>query len=155
MPPELWIEAAGEKGGRGAREALRDKDVHEDVKMALKMMSIVSARIPGTPAERDRQQKQLTWQGFAHGMAVEFGTPNIETKYNRVFAAIAQSPGVGSLTDEWGPGQPLVCLGDLDPRYQKNWLDWHGARNVSDSYFAMWETLLTNSQLFPLESGKE
>jgi len=128
MTPEQWTAAAGLKGGRGAREALRDPSVHADIKTGLRMMSIVSARIAGTPAERDLQQKQLTWQGFAHGMPVAFGTPNIETRYNAPFAAVAQSPGEGSLVDEWAiprydKGTPLVCLSDLRPDLQKTWLD--------------------------------
>ena len=127
MTVEQWFQAAekkaGDKEGRGMAQALRDPNVHRDVKDGIRMMSIVSARIPGTPAERSLQQKQLTWQSFAHGMPVAFGTPNVETRYNAQFAALAQPPGEGSLVDEWTLGPSLVCLSDLRPALQKQWLD--------------------------------
>eukprot|EP00662_Eupelagonemidae_sp_cell21_P020178 gene20178-60039_t len=102
MPPERWMEAAGEKGGRTARQALADPNVDADVKEGLKMMSII----------------------YRHGFPVAFGTPNIQTGRNPVFAACALSPGEGSLVDEWGVGTPLVCLSDLSPALQKEWLSW-------------------------------
>ena len=63
MTPAQWVAAAGEHGGRGPRHALADPAVHDDIKAALRMMGVVSARIPGTPAERERQCRELTWQG--------------------------------------------------------------------------------------------
>ncbi len=124
MTPAQWLEAAAAQGGRRARDALRDTAVHDDVKAALRLMSLVSARIPGTPAERDWQQKQLTWQTFAHGFPVAFGTPNVDTRRNPVFAAVAKGPGEGSLVDEWALGEPLVRLSDVRPELRAEWLKW-------------------------------
>ena len=102
-------------------------------------MSLVSARIPGTPAERDWQKQQLTWQTFAHGFPVAFGTPNVDTRRNPVFAAVAQGPGEGSLVDEWALGAPLVRLSDVRPELQKQWLAFGHIRAFARDPVALFE----------------
>ena len=93
MTPEEWIDAAGEKAARGRQAALRAPDVSANVKEAIPFLDIVTKTIPGTPAERELQRKQLIWQCFAHGPAVAFCTPNIDTTANPVLSAVALGPG--------------------------------------------------------------
>ena len=91
---EFLESATGPEGSkRTARDALLDPAVDRDVKDGVRMMQIVSQKIPGTPAERDVYQRQLMWQTFAHGVPVAFGTPNTGQRDDPVFAACASSPG--------------------------------------------------------------
>ncbi len=121
MTPEQWIEAAGAKADRTLQQVMRDDSVHANVKRAMPYIQIATKTIPGTPAERKVQREQLHWQFFAHGAAVAFITPNLDTSNDPVLAALALGPGEGPLTGE--PtiklGAPLVRLSDLSTRARK------------------------------------
>eukprot|EP00662_Eupelagonemidae_sp_cell21_P029998 gene29998-42649_t len=84
---------------------------------------MVSKTIPGTPAERNLQLKQMMWQVFCHGTAVAFVTPNLDTTANPALACIAVGPGEGDLVGEptVTKGEPLIRLTDLRPELQEHY----------------------------------
>ena len=67
---------------------------------------------------------KLPPQTFAHGFPVAFVTPNVNTKTNPTFAAVARGPGEGSLYGGLGgTGESLVRLSDVRPELRKEWLE--------------------------------
>ena len=93
---------------------------------AIPWLHAATKNLPNTPAERDVQRQQLTWEHLAHGKAVAFVTPNVNTSRDPVLAALAVGPGEGDLLAEptrrgLPVGQPLVRLSDLSSQARKGY----------------------------------
>eukprot|EP00660_Eupelagonema_oceanica_P003475 gene3475-19147_t len=117
---EKWIQAAGEKADRTTHQAMTSDAVHADVKAAIPYVDVVTKTIPGSPAERKVQGRQLTWQSFRHGVGVAFCTPNLDTTMNPILACLAYGPPIaGDLINEPASSAHCVRLTDMSPRLQK------------------------------------